>query len=177
MQPLNGPEVVVGVGDCRLAAFPTASLSTYALGSCIALIGYDWKIKTGGLLHVMLPESAIDKTPSSVNPFVYVDTGVPELFRRLNAAGCGKQTLRWCVVGGASMMADSSHFEIGKRNYLAMKKAFWRHGIFVDREDVGGKESRSVRLGLDTGQIDLRKGGAREQIFVPAGINVIGRSA
>ena len=75
------------------------------------------------------------------------------------------------------MMADSAHFEIGKRNYLALKKAFWRHGIFVDREDVGGNESRSVKLDLGSGRIDMRKGGAREQVFVPAGINVIGRSA
>jgi chemotaxis protein CheD len=177
MQPLNGPEIVVGVGDCKIASFPAGSLSTYALGSCIALIAYDWKNKTGGLLHVMLPDSAIDKLPVAANPFVYVDTGVPELFRRLSAAGCGKHTIRCCIVGGASMMADSAHFEIGKRNYLALKKSFWRHGIFVDREDVGGNESRSVRLDLGSGRIDLRKGGAREQVFVPAGISVIGRSA
>lgn len=177
MSPLPGPEVVVGVGDCRIASFPVAFLSTYALGSCIAVIVYDWKSRTGGLLHVMLPDSSIDRSPAGLSPFVYVDTGVAELFRRLGAMGCGKHNVRCCIAGGASMMADSSHFEIGKRNYLALKKAFWRHGILVDREDVGGTESRSVRLDLETGRIDLRKGGGRERIFMPAGIDLMGRIA
>jgi hypothetical protein len=65
------------------------------------------------------------------------------------------------------MMAGSNHFEIGKRNNLALKKIFWKLGIFVDREDVGGIESRSVRLDLETGRIDLRRGSAPGEILVP----------
>jgi chemotaxis protein CheD len=106
-----------------------------------------------------------------------VDTGVPALFRKLEKLGCAKARVRCCIIGGASMMADSAHFEIGKRNYLALKKTLWRNGIFIDQEDVGGTESRSVRLDLATGQIDLRKGGARERVFAPAGINLTGRFA
>ena len=74
------------------------------------------------------------------------------------------------------MIAESAYFEIGKRNVLALKKVLWRNGIFVDREDVGGTESRSVRLDLATGRIDLRTGGARERILAPAGINLTGRT-
>lgn len=73
------------------------------------------------------------------------------------------------------MMADSSHFEIGKRNYLAVRKSLWKLGIFVDREDVGGGETRSVRLDLDTGRVDLRKGAARSTILAPARINLMER--
>jgi chemotaxis protein CheD len=168
-------EVVVGVGDCKVACLPAPTLSTYALGSCIALVTYDWKSRIGGLLHLMLPDSSIDRARAASNPFVYVDTGVPALFRRLEELGCAKARVRCCIIGGASMMADSAHFEIGKRNYLALKKTLWRNGIFIDQEDVGGTESRSVRLDLATGRIDLRKGGARERVFAPAGINLTGR--
>jgi len=168
-------EVIVGVGDCRTASFPVSFLSTYALGSCIAVVAYDWKIRVGGLLHVMLPDSAIGRSFECFNPFVYVDTGVPELFRRLTEMGCAKKNVRCCIAGGASMMADSAHFEIGRRNHLAIRKAFWKHGIMVDREDIGGNQSRSVRLDLQTGRTDLRKGSGQQQILMPAGVNLIGR--
>ena len=73
------------------------------------------------------------------------------------------------------MMADSSLFEIGKRNYLALRKAFWRHGILTDQEDVGGFESRSVRLDLETGRIVLRIGAGSERVLMPAGLSLPGR--
>jgi chemotaxis protein CheD len=173
----TGREIVVGVGDCKVAAFPAICLSTYALGSCIAVVTYDWKSRIGGLLHFMLPDSSIDPDRAKSNPFVYVDTGVPELFRQLQEMGCARKRVRCCIAGGASMMGESAHFEIGKRNYLALKRVLWRNGIFIDREDIGGTESRSVRLDIATGRIDLRTGGARERIFAPAGINLTGRTA
>jgi len=168
-------EVVVGVGDCRIARYPTASIATYALGSCLAVIAFDWKARLGGLLHVMLPDSAIDHSKALTNPFLYVDTGVSELFRRLDKKGSPLNSIRCCIVGGASMMADQAHFETGKRNYLALKKAFWRLGMFVDCEDVGGTESRSVRLDLATGRIELRKGADRARILMPGAIDLKGR--
>ncbi len=175
MTPFAGIEIVVGVGDCKVASAPARTLSTYALGSCIALVVYDWRSSMGGLLHIMLPDSSIDREKAGTKPFVYADTGVPALFRRLDELGCSKHSLRCCVTGGASMMLDSAHFEIGKRNYLAVKKMLWRQGVFTDHEDVGGNESRSVRLDLETGRIDLRKGGAPERILLSAGMNMIGK--
>ena len=73
------------------------------------------------------------------------------------------------------MMADSSHFEIGKRNYLALKKIFGNWGMFIDQEDVGGNDSRSVKLDLETGRIDLRTGAGVVRVLAPAGINLLAR--
>jgi chemotaxis protein CheD len=170
----SGSEVVVGVGDCRVANPPAATLTTYALGSCVALVVFDWKTKIGGLLHAMLPDSSIDAGRAVSNPFVYVDTGVAKLFKRLEELGCSKHSFRCCVAGGANMMADSAHFEIGKRNHLALKRMLWRMGVFIDHEDVGGNESRSVRLDLDSGRIDLRVGNRAERVLLSAGINLPG---
>jgi chemotaxis protein CheD len=174
---MPGPECVVGVGDCRVAAFLPegrfASLGTYALGSCIAVVAYDWRARAGGLLHIMLPDSTNDPARATSNPYVYADTGVPALFQALSQIGGTRTKTRCCIVGGASMMADSAHFEIGKKNYLAVRKSLWKLGIFVDQEDVGGKDTRSVRLDLDTGRVDLRKGTARQTILAPARINLV----
>lgn len=160
--------IVVGVGDRRVGSPPASSVATYALGSCVAVVAWDWKLKIGGLLHAMLPDSSIDPVKARANPSVFVDTGVPALLHDLIEKGSSKKHLRWCLAGGANMMADSSHFEIGKRNHLALKKILWRLGVFIDREDMGGTESRSVKLDLRTGQIDLRKSAGQERILIPA---------
>lgn len=163
--------IVVGIGECRVASPPAGALSTYALGSCVAVIAWDWKLKLGGLLHIMLPDSSIDPVRASSNPHVCVDTGVPALLKELIARGSSKKQLRWCLVGGAAMMADSAHFEIGKRNHLALKKILWRLGVFIDQEDVGGAASRSVRLDLQSGQIDIRSGLGVETTLTRAAVN------
>lgn len=176
MQPGGKPNViVVGIGECRIGRAPVAALSTYALGSCIAVVAWDWKLKLGGLLHVMLPDSSVDRVKAARQPHVYVDTGFPALLRELIACGSSTRQLRWCLAGGATMMADSSHFEIGKRNHIALKKVLWRSGIFIDQEDIGGTESRSVKLDIQTGQIDMRKGIGAEEILMRATINVLTR--
>jgi chemotaxis protein CheD len=167
------PEViVVGIGECRTGRPPTGALSTYALGSCFAVVAWDWKLKLGGLLHVMLPDSAVDRSKAQIRPYLYVDTGVPALLRTLIEKGSSKRHLRWCIAGGAAMMADSGHFEIGKRNHLALRNVLRNIGVFVDQEDIGGSQSRSVRLDLRTGQIDLRKGVGPEEILMHATISV-----
>jgi len=169
-------EIIVGMGDCQIAGAEGAGaasvLSTYALGPCIAVIVYDWKNKIGGMLHVMLPDSSIDRARAAKNPFVYVDTGVPELFRRMKEAGCSQKLMRCSIAGGARMIADSTHFEIGRRNYLALRKSLQRLGVVVDREDVGGSESRSVRLDLESGRVDLRRGAGEGKILAPAAIEL-----
>ena len=161
--------LVIGVGDGKLGKFPTEYLVTFALGSCIAVMCYDWKLKIGGLVHIMLPDSSIDKEKAARNPYVFADTGIPAMFKKLCEAGSSPRSIRSCIAGGAKMLEHSSHFEIGKKNHLAVKRAFWQLGAFIDREDVGGAESRSVRLDLRTGQVDLRVGGEENQILMGPG--------
>jgi chemotaxis protein CheD len=175
MAQVCGPEIVVGVADCRVGVRPSVSIATYALGSCVAIVAWDWRSKVGGLLHAMLPDSAIDRVRGAADPFCYVDTGVPELLRKMEEKGASKRRIRCCVAGGASMIVDPALFEIGKRNYLAVKKAFWKQGLFIDQEDVGGTETRSLRLDLETGRIDMKKGARPGQVLIPAGISSIGK--
>lgn len=169
--PAAGADIVVGVADCRIGGPPYRTISTYALGSCIALTAWDWKTRAGGLLHLMLPDSSIDRALG--NPFLYADTGVVELIRRLEAGGAAKNRLRCAIAGGANMMADSTAFEIGRRNHLAVRKACWSQGIFVDVEDVGGHESRSVRLDLENGRVELRTSAGIVRALVHAGSPVL----
>jgi chemotaxis protein CheD len=141
---------------------PESHLITYALGSCVAVTLHDPVSRVGGLLHIMLPESSLDKEKASANPYMFADTGIPLLFHQAYGAGAQKSRLVVRIAGGAQVMDDQGVFNIGKRNSLAVRKILWRAGVLVKGEEVGGSESRTVRLEVGSGRVFLRTGRGRE---------------
>ena len=156
--------LAVGVGDVKLSGNTAETLVTYGLGSCIGVTIWDPVTRVGGLLHFMLPESQSDPEKARKNPALYADTGIPLLFRSAYQLGADKQRLVVRVAGGAQVLDGNGVFNIGKRNYLAMKKIFWKAGVLVHAEEVGGNTSRTLRLEIATGKLLLQEAGeeARE---------------
>jgi chemotaxis protein CheD len=152
-------QIVVGMADCRIGDAPGQVLATYALGSCIGLAVHDAAARVGGLLHFMLPDSTIDRGRSRDNPWMFADTGIPMLLERLCARGASMRRLTVRAAGGASMMDPDNVFDIGRRNYLAMRKILWKAGVMVHGEAVGGVRSRTVRLEIDSGKFLIQEGG------------------
>lgn len=155
--------IAVGIGDCQLSKDPDCVLITYALGSCIAVTIHDPVLGIGGLLHFMLPESSLDPAKAERNPFLFADTGIPLLFRQAYQLGSDKKSLRVTVAGGAQMVDSQGTFAIGKRNCLAMRKIFWKAGVLVHAEHLGGTVSRTVRLEMKSGKVMLREAGQPEE--------------
>jgi chemotaxis protein CheD len=155
--------VVVGVADCRLSNDQDSSIITYALGSCMAVAIHDRVAGVGGLLHFMLPESQPGGAGNQRNPYMFADTGVPLLFRRAYELGAEKRRISVCLAGGSQMMDENGVFNIGKRNYLAIRKILWKAGVLVQGEEIGGTGSRTVRLEVGTGRFLLRGPGEPER--------------
>ena len=155
--------VVIGIGDCQVSKDADSVLVTYALGSCIGVMIHDPVSCVGGLLHFMLPESTLDPSKAERNPYMFADTGIPLLFRSAYQIGADKKRLIVTVAGGAQMMDTQGTFNIGKRNVLAMRKIFWKAGVMVNAEYLGGMVSRTVRLEVRTGKVMLREAGQPEQ--------------
>lgn len=158
-------QVVVGVADCRISNEPGSSLITYALGSCIAVAIHDPVSLVGGLLHLMLPESGLDKAKAEKNPYMFADTGVPLLFRQAYRAGADKKRLVVRMAGGAQVMDAAGMFNIGKRNCLAVRKILWQAGVMISSEAVGGADARTVRLEIGSGRFLLRNPGGQEAVM------------
>jgi chemotaxis protein CheD len=156
--------LAVGVGDLKVSAKPDETLVTYGLGSCIGVTIWDPVARVGGLLHFMLPESQSDPAKARQNPALYADTGIPTLFKSAYQLGADKKRLQVRVAGGAQVLDGDGVFNIGKRNYLAMKKIFWKAGVMIHAEEVGGNISRTLRLEVGTGKLLLQEAGeeARE---------------
>jgi len=165
-------QIVVGMADCRFGDNPEQVLATFALGSCIGLAVHDPAARVGGLLHFMLPDSAIDRDRGRQNPWMFADTAIPMMLERLFARGASKRRLTVRAAGGASMMDQENVFDIGRRNYLAMRKILWKAGVMVHAEAVGGVRSRTVRLEIGSGKFLVHEGGEVRELppgFSPAG--------
>ena len=160
--------IVVCVADCQLSSAAGDVLVTYALGSCVALAIYDPAVPVGGLLHYMLPESGLDRSKAEANPFMFADTGIPLLFRRAYAQGAEKRRLVVRAAGGAQLLDAPGVFNIGKRNYLALRRILWKAGVFIQAQDVGGTSSRTVRLEVGSGRFLMRGPGTVEQELAEA---------
>lgn len=144
--------LVVGMGDGKVTNNREDVLTTYALGSCIAVITHDATAGVGGLLHLMLPDSKLDANKAAVRPWMFADSGLRELFSALQRLGCNlKRTNIW-LAGGAQVLSNADVFNIGKRNCQAVRKLLWQQGLIVRGEDVGGNKSRTVRLDVATGK-------------------------
>lgn len=153
---------IVGVADMKVSSNPEESVITYSLGSCIGLVIYDPVVKVGGILHYMLPESSIDKEKASKKPYMFADTGIPRLFKTAYKLGAKKPRIKIYVAGGAEILDQKGFFNIGKRNYMALKKMFFKNGVMIDKQDVGGNTNRTVRIEIATGDIFLKTSGSKE---------------
>ena len=66
------------------------------------------------------------------------------------------------------MMDREGVFEIGKRNYLAMRRILWKAGMLLHGEAVGGVSSRTMRLEIGTGRLWLQEGGVQRELVPPS---------
>jgi chemotaxis protein CheD len=155
--------IIVGVADMKVSNHSESTLITYSLGSCIGVVVYDGVARVGGLLHFMLPESHIDPEKARRNPWMFADTGIPLLFKEAYKYGAEKGRLVVKIAGGSQIMDDKGFFNIGKRNYAAMRKIFWRNNVLITAEDVGGMINRTVRLEMATGKVWMKTSGEGER--------------
>ncbi|MBW2570469.1 MAG: chemotaxis protein CheD [Deltaproteobacteria bacterium] len=154
---------IIVVGDMK-AGEKEDLLITHALGSCLGLMVYDPIENIGGLLHAMLPLSKINREKAQTNPYMFVDTGVPTLFKTLYDMGAKKSRLVVKAAGCGNPMGRNEMFKIGDRNFTVLKKLLWKNNIILEAKDVGGTKSRTVNFDLSTGQTIISSGGVKEEL-------------
>ena len=147
----------VGVADYKTANDITDVLITYALGSCLGVTVYDVRKKKAGLLHCMLPDSFMDRKKAAGNPCLYVDTGMRVLLNDFYTSGSRKNDLIIRVAGGASSrLHEKDFFQIGRRNFVSLRKYLWEEGLMLKAYDVGGNDSRTVVFEVERGTMIIK---------------------
>ena len=153
--PSRKTALVVDIADLRISADPSVELVTYSLGSCIGVAIWDPVALVGGLLHYLLGDSTLAPDKARENPAMFADTGLPILFKTAYELGAVKRRLTVKIAGGAALFATSDQMNIGKRNYVMLRKIFWRNNILIESEHVGGCTSRTMRLDVATGRVTV----------------------
>jgi len=159
-------KLVVGIAEMAVSNRQSVTLATYSLGSCLGIAVYDPVVKAGGLLHIMLPDSTLDLVKSARQPGMFVDTGVPALFRAAYELRAEKHRMIISVAGGAEIMDSSGFFNIGERNFDALNKLFHEHGLRVQAAQVGGHVNRTMYLNLATGEVRLKISGQTQETIL-----------
>lgn len=168
---LFAQRVVVGVGDLGVSNNVAITLSTYALGSCVAVVLYDPVAKAGGLLHMMLPDSQISPEKAATQPAMFADTGLPLLFKSMTGIKAERGRLRIFLAGGANVLSSSDGtdtFKIGERNIRTTQAWLAKQGYNVRASALGGYNSRTVHLDIGSGKISLKTPLATEAFSLAA---------
>jgi chemotaxis protein CheD len=151
-------QLVVDVGDLKVTNMPDAVLATYALGSCVGISMYDPLAQVGGLLHCQLPAASADPDRARERPAMFADTGLAALLQAVIAIGGQKRRLEIKLAGASQMLGDDHVFNIGRRNYAAVRKALWQEGLLIDREAIGGTVARTMFVHLSDGDVFVKSG-------------------
>ena len=156
--------LVVDIAEFVVSKEPDGLLTTYALGSCIAVVIHDPVIQAAGMIHYMLPLSSTNPEKAKVKPAMFADTGVPLLFHSMYGLGSKKEDLVVKVAGGGHLYDDHGVFEIGKRNYTVLRRMLWKTNVLVAAEDVGGSKSRTVSIEVSTGRCVVRSAAGETEL-------------
>jgi chemotaxis protein CheD len=158
--PHAGTRLIVGIGEFAVSDTRSDVIVTHALGSCIAVCIFDPVTGVGGLLHFLLPDSAINPERAKAQPATFANTGLPLLFQAAYAAGLDKKRCRVRLVGGAEIasLGAKSSINVGKRNLLAARNILWRNGLLIEKEVTGGTIPRTVAMRLNDGAIEVTSG-------------------
>ena len=157
--------VVVSVADLAVSKDPSATIVTYALGSCIGVTIYDPLAKVGGMLHFMLPSSQTNPEKSKMVPAMFADIGIPLLFKMAYELGAAKNRLVVCAAGGAEVLADDGHFKVGSRNRTILRKLFWKNDILLIADETGGTISRTLSMAMADGAVTVRTKGKERKLW------------
>jgi chemotaxis protein CheD len=151
--------IVVGIGELAVTAVRRAEIVTHALGSCVAVCVWDAKARLGGMLHFMLPDSAVNPERAQKQPGTFADTGIPLLLRAAFRLGADKSHLRVVLLGGAATVArGAGSLDIGAQNAAAARHFVSQHGLSIHAESLGGTTARTVTLSVDNGRLQVNCG-------------------
>lgn len=149
--------VVVGISDKAVSNSPNVIISTYALGSCLALVGYDPVVKAAGMIHFMLPDSKNRSERANFVPCMFADTGLPLLLDDFRAFRATPSRMRWALIGGAAVITAKSFFTIGEDNIKVTHEFIERHRLKVIYEDVGGNTNRTVHFSIAEEKLSVKR--------------------
>jgi chemotaxis protein CheD len=142
----------VNFSEMKISSNPAETLVAFSIGAGIAITIFDPISGVGGMLNIMLPDStrANGVDPAKV-PLMFADTGLPFFINALMEQGIHPESMKIVIAGGAHIMDQSGQFDIGQKNFEALKDCLAEHNLKIQHEDIGGTTSRTLSLEIGSG--------------------------
>ncbi len=152
-------KVAVGLAELAVTNNRDVLLIASSLGSCLGIAAYDPQVQVSGLLHAMLPDSAISPAKAAIYPAMFVDTGLTVLFGAMQRMGAAAERSLLFVAGGAQVLDRSGCFNLGTRNHEALARLLQQLGLRACAQEIGGLLNRSLFLNVAKGEVRVRVSG------------------
>jgi chemotaxis protein CheD len=136
------------------------------LGSCVGIILYSIKHRTGGIAHILLGEPPQGKITHKGK---YARTAIYTLLAEFESMGILSKSVKACLFGGATMFISKNGNtlqNIGIDNVRISKEVLAACNIPIFFEDTGGTKGRSVSLYVDEGKISYTTSGIENYIYI-----------
>jgi chemotaxis protein CheD len=159
-------KIIVRTSDMKVGNCLEETFVTDPIGSSIGIAIYEPNAGVGGILHFMLPDSSLNGTKATGNPFIFADTGIPAFLEAAYQLGARKTDLRVTVAGGAHILGPGGLPHIGERNHIALSRILEEHDLKIDCEDVGGCFYRSLKLEMKNGHTRIKIPGHGEKDLI-----------
>ncbi len=142
----------VGIAELEICKAPDV-LTVLGLGSCVAVAMYHKKSKTGGLVHIMLPEG---KMKNGVKPGKYANLAVKAMHGEMEKKVGGKGRIVAKIAGGSQMFKITKSFHIGEKNIEVVKKELKKLKIKIVSEDCGKNYGRTITFTPEDGKLKVK---------------------
>ncbi|NOX32492.1 MAG: HDOD domain-containing protein [Deltaproteobacteria bacterium] len=126
------------------------------LGTCVGVALYDKSTKTGGMIHILLPEPPSLASTKFLEK--YASTGVPMLLKELKKLGVKTENLKASIAGGALVGPVSQmdmNLDIGGRCADIVVAMLEASGIKTIRSETGGFFTCTLELDMATGKTSI----------------------
>lgn len=127
------------------------------LATCLGVALYDETTRTGGLIHILLPEPP--GFSGADFPEKYASTGVPLLIAEMVQLGARPENIRASIAGGA-LVGPVSHqdmnLDIGGRSADIALSILESNGIKIIKSETGGFFTCTLELNMATGETVIK---------------------
>jgi chemotaxis protein CheD len=82
---------------------------------------------------------------------MFADTGIPAFLATLCDQGADVKQMKIVVAGAARIMGQTGFFNIGEKNYEAVRKILSGNNLQIQHEHIGGTSTRTLSLNIGDG--------------------------
>lgn len=145
--------IEVSTGEVKVA-YSGTTLSSVAIGSCIAVATLDLEGRIGAIAHVMLPgrspENCLEKTK-------YAENAIDEMLNLIGNAGTKIKDIEVYLVGAGNVLKKDDD-TICQSNVKSVTQILKEKNIPIRASVLGGTERKSVFIDIDNKRISYSEG-------------------